>query len=69
MNLDVIFSTSTVSLQVAGSGLIGDVDRNGVVNFLGISPFIALLSTATYQLEADVNQDGVLNFLGHCPVH
>ncbi len=47
--------------------LLGDVDRNGVVGFLDINPFIVLLSGGGYQLEADVNQDGVVNFLDISP--
>jgi len=47
--------------------LIADVNRDGVVDFLDISPFISLLSTGTFQLEADVNQDGVVSFLDISP--
>ena len=63
MNLDVIYTGDTVSLQVAASGLLGDVNLDGEVNFLDIGPFITLLSTASPQFEGDVNQDGVMNFL------
>ncbi len=42
--------------------LLGDVNRDGVVNFLDLSPFITLLSTGTFQAEADMNEDGVVNF-------
>ena len=34
-----------------------------MVNFLDISPFISVLSSGEFQLEADVNQDGAVNFL------
>ena len=43
--------------------LLGDVNLDGVVNFLDISPFISVLSSGESQLEADLNQDGVVNFL------
>ena len=49
--------------QNTQSVLLGDVDVNGVVNFLDISPFIAALSIGAYLAEADVNQDGAVNFL------
>lgn len=62
MDLDVIYSNATVSVQVS-AGLIGDVNLDGVVNFLDINPFIERLSTVTYQFEADANQDNVINFL------
>ena len=47
--------------------LIGDVNRDGVVNFLDISPFIGVLSSTEYQFEADINQDNVVNFLDISP--
>ena len=43
--------------------LLGDVDLDGVVNFLDIGPFIALLLNGDFQVEADTNEDGVVNFL------
>jgi len=49
------------------NGLLGDVDVNGVVNFLDIAPFIDQLSTGTFQIEADVNLDGSVNFLDIAP--
>ena len=47
--------------------LIGDVNLDGVVNFLDIAPFILVLQTGTFQAEADVNSDGVVNFLDIAP--
>lgn len=43
--------------------LPGDVNQDGVVNFLDISPFISLLSNEGFLEEADTNGDGVVNFL------
>jgi len=48
-------------------GLLGDVNMDGAVDFLDISPFIALLSTQQFQLEADINEDGAVNFLDISP--
>lgn len=42
--------------------ILGDVDRNGVVNFFDIAPFIGLLTTGGYQTEADTNEDNAINF-------
>ena len=42
--------------------LFGDVNLNGTVDFSDISPFISLLSSGGYQLEADINQNGVVGF-------
>ena len=47
--------------------LLGDVSRDGVVDFLDISPFIALLSAGEFQEEADLNEDGVVDFLDISP--
>ena len=47
--------------------LLGDVNLDGVVNFLDISPLIGLLTTSVYQIEADTNQDRSVNFLDIAP--
>ena len=47
--------------------LLGDVNLDGVVDFLDISPFIVVLSIGGNQAEADVNQDGVVDFLDISP--
>jgi hypothetical protein len=47
--------------------LLGDVNLDGVVNFLDIAPFIGVLSGNTFQAEADVNLDGTVNFLDIAP--
>lgn len=52
-----------VNFAIVSPVLLGDVDQNGVVNFLDIAPFIALLTSVTYQIEADVNQDDIVTFL------
>ena len=58
---------STVTVTVASSILLGDVNLDGVVDFLDISPFIVLLSTQAFQLEADINEDGTVDFLDISP--
>ena len=47
--------------------LLGDVSQDGVVNFLDISPFIALLTGATFQAEADCDGSGAVDFLDIAP--
>ena len=44
-----------------------DVNRDGIVNFLDISPFIGVLSSGGDQAEADCNEDGMVNFLDISP--
>ena len=48
----------------------GDVNLDGVVNFLDISPFIIALTMGNmgeFQAQADCNDDGVVNFLDISP--
>ena len=47
--------------------LLGDVNQDGAVNFLDISPFILVLSSGGFQAEADCNGDGVVDFLDISP--
>ena len=43
--------------------LLGDVNLDGVVNFLDIAPFIQVLTNGDFQAEADCDQNGTVNFL------
>ena len=45
-----------------GAILLGDSDRNGIVNFIDINAFIDVLQSGVYLDEADCNQDGVVDF-------
>jgi len=47
--------------------LLGDVNQDGVVDFLDISPFIVLLSTGGFLAEADIDQNGTVDFLDISP--
>ena len=47
--------------------LLGDVNRDGAVNFSDISPFISALSTGELQAEADIDENGVVDFLDISP--
>ena len=57
----------TFTVEIVGSTLLGDVNLDGTVNFLDISPFIAVLSGGIDQAEADCNEDGEVNFLDISP--
>jgi len=46
---------------------LGDLNGDGSVNFLDISPLISLLTTGGFQEEADINDDGLVNFLDISP--
>ncbi len=51
----------------SGDFLLGDVNLDGMVTFLDIAPFIAVLSSAGFQFQADCDQNGVVNFLDIAP--
>ena len=47
--------------------LLGDVDLSGTVDFLDISPFIAVLAAGEFQCEADCNESGMVDFSDIAP--
>lgn len=55
--------TVTDGLQVTH----GDVNMDGVLDFLDISPFITVLATGGFQAEADCDGNGVVDFLDISP--
>lgn len=46
---------------------VGDVNRDKTFNFLDIAPFLAVLSTGEFQVEADFDGSGSVNFLDIIP--
>ena len=69
-NVQILFSAVTIEATepVEDNFGLGDVNRDGVVDFLDISPFIVVLSTPDgFQFEADINEDGVVDFLDISP--
>lgn len=63
------WSDFTVDLQAHNGTvvLLGDVDLDGVISFLDISPFIAVLTTGEFQAQADCDENGEINFLDISP--
>ncbi len=53
--------------DVVAAVLLGDVNRDEVVDFLDISPFIAVLSAGELQEEADIDRNGFVDFLDISP--
>jgi len=43
--------------------LLGDIDLNGIVDFLDIPAFIAVLTSGIFQAEADIDSSGGVDFL------
>ena len=60
-------SDATLTVTRVSPVILGDVNRDGVVDFLDIAPLIAVLSSQTYQTEADIDQNQVVNFLDITP--
>jgi len=61
------FSDFQIAVTSFETTLRGDVNCDGEVNFLDITPFIALLSSGEFKAEADVNQSGEVDFLDIVP--
>ena len=64
-NLDPSLSSyfdSKINAVNPSSTVLGDVNLDGVVDFLDISPFISILITRGFQTEADCDQDLNVNF-------
>ena len=56
------FGTFTLDNFSVNDFLLGDVNRDGEVDFDDISTFISLLSTGSFQAEADINGDTAVSF-------
>ena len=56
-------SNATLTLTFGTTVILGDVNRDGEVDFLDIGPFIGVLSVGGTQAEADIDQSGVVDFL------
>ncbi|MEM9412413.1 MAG: dockerin type I repeat-containing protein [Planctomycetota bacterium] len=52
---------------VIGQFELGDVNQDGNVDLLDVSPFVDLLTSGDYLQEADVNQDGSVDLLDVSP--
>lgn len=57
---DVVSELSVYSLAEL---ILGDLNRDGATNLLDVDPFIDVVSSGDYQVEADCNEDGVVNLL------
>ena len=64
---DFFDENATLTVSLESPFLLGDVNRDGVVNFLDIAFFIAVLSNREFQDEADITRDGDVDFLDIAP--
>ena len=46
-----------------GSGIVGDLNGDSLVNLLDVSPFVCVIESGEYVFEADVLADGQVNLL------
>ena len=63
----VLLTHSSAAHGQTSKVLRGDINLDGQVDFLDISPFINLLSGGTFQAEGDVDGDLEVNFLDIAP--
>lgn len=49
--------------QIDLTMLLGDVNCDGVVDLLDVTPFVDAISTGVFDSKADVNRDGVVDLL------
>ena len=63
LTIDFNSETGFTRITAFSPVLLGDVNSDQTVDFLDISPFIALLSAGEFQAEADVDQNGEVDFL------
>ena len=77
----IYYDSETARLYAIGTGgelaiwedrsrlpvLLGDVNRDGIANFIDIAPFIGVLNALGDQVEADCNEDGTVNFFDIAP--
>jgi len=61
------FGASVIHTLGATPFLLGDVNRDEVVDFLDISPFIEILALSGFLDEADIDRSGTVDFLDISP--
>ena len=61
-----ITRNSIYLLDLNLQSLLGDCNKDGVVNFLDINPFINFLFFG-YETQADINEDGIVDFFDIAP--
>ena len=47
--------------------ILGDINGDGNVDLLDVAPFVELIKTGTYQIQADLNCDGEVNLVDVAP--
>ena len=68
-------STATTDVQDVGiafeakvnDGMVGDVNCDGAVDLLDVTPFVELITTGEFSVKADINMDGSVDLLDVTP--
>ena len=47
--------------------MLGDLNQDGCVDLLDVAPFVELITSGVFQIEADINNDGAINLLDVAP--
>ena len=63
----IVDAFEAVQLAMEMGVLLGDVNRDGLVNLLDVGGFVDLLAVGGYQAEADMDQNGEFNLLDVTP--
>ena len=53
---------STLTVTLVADFLVGDVNRDGEVDFLDIAAFVSVITLGGDQVEADIDGNGVVDF-------
>lgn len=46
---------------------IGDINQDGIISLLDVSPFVNILTSSGFQCEADINEDGAVTLTDVAP--
>ena len=60
---DFFSPAATLTVTLDGPVVLGDLNLDGIVNFLDISPFIQVLTSGDFQAEGDIDKSGTVDFL------
>ena len=64
--LDEIFGVTTIVVE-GEKLLLGDINCDGQINLLDVTPFVELLNRGGFSDKADINRDGAVNLLDVTP--
>ena len=69
--LNSVLTVDNIALNTSCSGgctnPLGDVNGDGVLDLLDVTPFVNAITSGTFICEADVNEDGVVDLLDVTP--